>query len=269
MDKYVRLIPSFRVVPSSLVINVRRNPKPRSSYHRRTTPSLPSVVMVFSVRRLVSTVGPTHQTFGERARTTAASSHPYGGLDLPGSRTPRRYAAPNSRPLLPHLGRGAKRCRCRMALVASSWKRSLSSFGGYSGERCIPHAPFLVGIAFRRQGCCHATDHPNRAVNASGPLSTNDASPGARTQLSNFATLDLLLSVAQDVAAMPAERRKAASGAAARRRLADLRESKRAADRGYGPPLTPAQEAALGYSLHRDASWGQRRQPKARSPASI
>jgi hypothetical protein len=32
---------------------------------------------------------------------------------------------------------------------------------------------------------------------------------------------------------------------AARRRLADLRESKRAADRGYGPPLTPAQEAAL------------------------
>ena len=145
----------------------------------------------------------------------------------------------------------------------------LSSFGGYSGERCIPHAPFLVGIAFRRQGCCHATDHPNRAVNASGPLSTNDASPGARTQLSNFATLDLLLSVAQDVAAMPAERRKAASGAAARRRLADLRESKRAADRGYGPPLTPAQEAALGYSLHRDAPWGQRRQPKARSPASI
>jgi hypothetical protein len=32
---------------------------------------------------------------------------------------------------------------------------------------------------------------------------------------------------------------------AARRRLADLRESKRAADRGYGPPLPPAQEAAL------------------------
>jgi len=32
---------------------------------------------------------------------------------------------------------------------------------------------------------------------------------------------------------------------AALRRLADLRESKRAADRGYGPPLPPAQEAAL------------------------
>jgi hypothetical protein len=230
--------------------------------------------------------------------------------------------------------------------------------------------------------------HLDRAVNASRPLSTTDASPGARTQLSNFATLDVLLSVAQDATAMPAERRKAASGAAeyflpkkrnkkksrrgksrpdeygfsvdprvakelrdsklqlasltigkrmrpytfaqkarklqarikeirqslqcpcpskyelkhlqgdkerleilagrratgtvftaeedaeeahrmarydsflegpeiaARRRLADLREGKRAADRGYGPPLTPAQEAALRllallYSLPR------------------
>jgi hypothetical protein len=43
---------------------------------------------------------------------------------------------------------------------------------------------------------------------------------------------------------------------AARQRLAVLRESKRAADRGYGPLLTPAQEAALRllallYSLPR------------------
>jgi hypothetical protein len=50
-----------------------------------------------------------------------------------------------------------------------------------------------------------ATDaHLDRAVNASRPWSTTDASP----------TLDVLLSVAQDATALPAERRKAASGAA-------------------------------------------------------
>jgi hypothetical protein len=70
-------------------------------------------------------------------------------------------------------------------------------------------------VAHDLRAIAPATDaHGNCAVNASGPLSTPDASPGTRTQLSNFATLNVLLSVAQDAAAMPAERRKAASGAA-------------------------------------------------------
>jgi hypothetical protein len=268
----------------------------------------------------------------------------------------------------------------RIAIAQKSFGAGRSRFTDDRAERPVAHD--LRAIAA-------ATDaHLDRAVNASRPLSTTDASPGARTQLSNFATLDVLLSIAQDVAAMPAERRKAASGAAehflpqkrnkkkssrgksrpdeygfsvdprvakelrdsklqlasltigkkmrpytfaqkarklqarikeirqslqcpcpskyelkhhqgdkerleilagrratgtvftaeedaeeaqrmarydsfldgpeiaARRRLADLRESKRAADRGYGPPLTPAQEAALRllallYSLPR------------------
>ncbi len=32
---------------------------------------------------------------------------------------------------------------------------------------------------------------------------------------------------------------------AARQRLAELQEKKRAADKGYGPPFTPAQQAAF------------------------
>jgi len=42
-------------------------------------------------------------------------------------------------------------------------------------------------------------------------LSTNSASPDARTEATIFAPLDILLSVAQDAAATPVERRKAAS----------------------------------------------------------
>src|SRR5271156_3933668 len=57
----------------------------------------------------------------------------------------------------------------------------------------------------------HPTDfNPDRGVH-NQPLSPNRAWSGARTGAINFATLDLLLGVVQDAAAMPSERRKAAS----------------------------------------------------------
>jgi len=80
-----------------------------------------------------------------------------------------------------------------------------------AGPSLIIHKRLQTPLA-RRPQAAEPAPNAKQDHGANDPLPrTNSASPEAKREASTFATLDLLLSVAQDVTATPAERRKAAS----------------------------------------------------------
>ena len=93
----------------------------------------------------------------------------------------------------------------RMAIARKSFPARPSRSAGDRAEK-------FVALTLRpKEGAANAK--VDRSANIA-PLSANGTSKGAKTEATTFATLDLLMRVAQDAASTPAERRKAGSGMA-------------------------------------------------------